>query len=221
MTQKFRIIPVIPSTSSVILLNGNMLELDKKEQGLETEIAKMFSMINMVKEPNKIREVLAHVTFKRAVGDESSSFSSLFMAKPFLLLESSGNFPSKYNSKVKEVCDQVFKTLCLITWARMDSHFTDWGIFKRRSCIVCGKKQDGEHGGYYNMSGNEIIFPISNLCLNRECFSHEMGKVIYPGYEFPEEVAQDEEKRLSKEKLAIDEIGEKLGRLSSIVKVKP
>lgn len=65
-----------------------------------------------------------------------------------------------------------------------------------RTCMICKKIQAGEILGYANLSNAPIPKWPAKYCLNPDCLSHRINKMIDPSYEIPEETFNAQDRQL-------------------------
>ena len=196
---KFRIIPVLAGTEStrksLMLLDDNVWQPSILQEGLAQEVLTMFhSVLYELPVKMAIREVLAHALFIKKEGSDNSSFADLFKVDPFLFLGSDRNFHVNYDLEIASAGEQIFKTLCLIVWSKIAHVSDNRTTFPTRTCIVCGNTQDGKVTGRANMSMTNICSFKSLHCLDPDCFSHKMNRMVNPAYKISEEAYENQKR---------------------------
>ncbi|MCR4330962.1 MAG: hypothetical protein NUV49_03750 [Patescibacteria group bacterium] len=87
----------------------------------------------------------------------------------------------------------LIKAFALLTWVHSE-HFFREERFGSCTCVVCKDTTNGREGPRPNLSGNQIFFCPAH-CLNPQCFSHEIERMIDLNYTIPEEAYEEERKR--------------------------
>jgi hypothetical protein len=184
MTIKIEMIPMKPrGEGSLLYVDGQLYKPQKSEKGLRGIIGMMFTRL-IYKQDSCINHVIAH---SRLSSEIPTKISDLALIDPFYYNDRHGNHLGK--ELPVNVLQNMRMVIGLITWLR--SRRFKKGT-RTRTCVICKNTQQGKIVGHANMSMTPIIHWPSNYCLNPDCFSHEIEKMINPGYKIPEEAPMDE-----------------------------
>jgi len=93
----------------------------------------------------------------------------------------------------REIPEYLMKAFGLLAWIHSE-HFWKDERFGGCTCVVCRDTTTGREGPRPNLSGNQIFWCPAH-CLNLECFSHKMERMIDPNYVIPEEVYEETRKK--------------------------
>ena len=191
MPIKIEMVPMKPrGEGSLLYVDGQLYKPQESEKGLRGIIGMMFTRL-IYKQDSCINHVIAH---SRISSELPTKISDLVLIDSFYYNDRHGNHLGK--ELPVNIRKNVQMVIGLITWLEnKDVHFKEnvSSIEIVRTCVVCGTKQNGVSLGRNNIPPRKPIpgWPAKH-CLNPDCLSHEIEKMINPGYKIPEEAPMDE-----------------------------
>lgn len=199
MSIKIEMIPIRTygvSDKSVILVDGNPYKPEDSESGLRELIHKTFNKLTFT--PYHPGDGITNVTaFSKMSTNNPEHVLHIAELDPFYYSDKYGNHLA--GNMEPNVLESVRTVIDLITWLEnKNSHFEESVSFLHalRTCVICGTVQHGSIIGQNNIPPRKTIpgWPAKN-CLNPDCLSHEIGKMIDPEYEIPKEPAGEKKKQ--------------------------
>jgi len=190
-----RILPVRPNyKDSVILIGEEYNEAAIMHTDSDEARKAMDAMFKDLYEEN-IFEIL----LKSRISDKTPETLSEVTENDILLCLNKDGWHNKGNSISAHTLRSVLVVAGLIVWTEDENcRFKERVNFLKasRTCMICKKIQAGEILGYANLSNAPIPKWPAKHCLNPDCLSHKINKMIDPDYEVPEEVFSMQDRQL-------------------------
>lgn len=182
-----------PKEDSLLFTNDKLEAFPEKNQyGLKKEMEELFSRVSEA----GIHEILA---YSQPVWGPDKTISELVVVDPLRFLSTKGW--EKISGKA-EISIKIREFIILITWLNSE-HFKVETFGGGGTCIICNEVQPrrptGQMIGGFSSDVNrpphnrEMYERLSDYCLNPDCLSHEIEKMINPDYTIPKEAFEEQE----------------------------
>lgn len=150
--------------------------------GLQEAMNTMFRALRNA----KVTELISHFT---SSASKVKSAAEIATISDMLIKVETERGWFKGDTLAPHVLLSIDTVLGLIAWKELRS---EGKIFKKqhsslRNCVVCNQSQYGQVTGHANLSMTDIVRWPSHYCLNPDCFSHELNRMINPSYTVPKE----------------------------------
>ena len=187
MTIQIEMIPIKPRGEwSLLYVDGRLYKPQESQKGLREIIEKMFEDL-IYKQDSNISRVTAHSSLSNKTPKKICDIAAI---DPFYYNDMYGNYLGEHlNTSVLKTVKTV---ITLVTWLEIKNkkaHFREHVNFLRasRTCVICKTVQEGRIIGRNNIPPCKPIPEWSaKYCLNPDCLSHRINKMIDPDYEVKE-----------------------------------
>lgn len=170
-----------PVRDSLLFINDELKTFpDEKQRGLKEKLDALFATLHNT----GVVEVIAYG--KSNWNAHQKTVDTILSIDPLRLL-----FADEWIAPVdsSELATRGREVVTLIAW--LSSECFERLTATSRRCVICGSTQHGNIMGYANLSGTPYVHWVSCYCLNPECLSHTIEKMIDPDYEIPKEAFEE------------------------------